>query len=51
MNANEAPKRLPPITSVVQCSPKETRDNKIIKSRIQIPERTNNLPILGSFFI
>ena len=29
-NAKAVPNMLPPITSVVQCSPRETRENNII---------------------
>lgn len=34
---NEAPKRVPPITSVVQCSPRYTRDTSIAPRN---PKRT-----------
>lgn len=41
--ADESPKKMPPITSVVQCSPKEIREISIKKLKIKIKDNIKNL--------
>ena len=49
--AKEAPSKLPPITSLVQCSPKLTLDIRIKNKSAKVPDRTKYFIVVGSFLI